>query len=147
MEHLHHFNLSQDPFQNEPDLRFFFPSETHRRAQLRVDRALRQSKGLVVLVGEGGTGKSLLARSMFEELEEEMFESSLLVMMQGTADANSVLRRFCAQLGLEDPPSELVGPERHAIGHAPRRSVPIWCWATTNGRSAGALSSGRKMSS
>ena len=106
MEHLHHFDLVQDPFQNEPDLRFFFPSETHRRAQLRVDRALRQSKGLVVLVGEGGTGKSLLARSMFEELEEEMFESSLLVMMQGTADAVSVLRRFCAQLGLEETPSE-----------------------------------------
>jgi type II secretory pathway predicted ATPase ExeA len=106
VEHLHHFDLSQDPFQNEPDLRFFCPSETHRRARLRVDRALRQMKGLVVLAGEGGTGKSLLARSMFEELEEEMFESCLLIMMQGTADAVSVLRRFCGQLGVEEPPRE-----------------------------------------
>jgi type II secretory pathway predicted ATPase ExeA len=106
VEHLHHFDLAQDPFQNEPDLRFFCESETHRRAQLRVDRALRQSKGLVVLAGEGGTGKSMLARRMFEELEEEMFESSLLIMMQGTADAVSVLRRFCAQLGLEDAPMD-----------------------------------------
>lgn len=106
MEHFHEFDLNQDPFQNEPDLRFFFASPTHRRAKLRVDRALRQSKGLVVLAGEGGTGKSLLARSIFEELEEEMFESSLMVMMQGTADAVSVLRRFSAQLGTEDPPTD-----------------------------------------
>jgi len=106
VEHFHEFDLNQDPFQNEPDLRFFCASPTHRRAKLRVDRALRQSKGLVVLAGEGGTGKSLLARSIFEELEEEVFESSLMVMMQGTADAVSVLRRFSAQLGMEDPPTD-----------------------------------------
>ena len=106
MEHLYHFELNQDPFQNEPDLRFLCASDTHRRAQLRVDRALRQNKGLVVLVGEAGTGKTLLARSIFEELEEEVFEASLLMMMQGTADAVSVLRRLCAQLGMEEPPAE-----------------------------------------
>ena len=106
MEHLHHFDLNQDPFQNEPDLRFFCMSGTHQSAQLRVERALRQGRGLVVLAGEGGTGKSLLARQMFEQLEEEMFETSLLVMIQGNTDALSVLRRFCAQLGLEDPPTD-----------------------------------------
>lgn len=106
MEHLHHFELAQDPFQNEPDLRFYVENETHRRAQLRIDRALRQSKGLVLLTGEGGTGKSLLARRLFEGLEEEMFESALMVMMQGTADATSVLRRFAAQIGIEAAPSE-----------------------------------------
>jgi len=112
VEHLYHFNLNQDPFQNEPDLRFYFESETHRRAQLRMDRALRQSKGLVVLTGEGGTGKSVLARRLFEGLEEEIFESALMVMMQGSADATSVLRRFAAELGVEAPPterSELIG--------------------------------------
>jgi len=102
VEHLYHFDLTQDPFQNEPDLRFFCQSETHRRAQLRIDRALRLS-------GHGGTGKSLLARRLFEELEEEVFEASLLVMMQGTADAVSVLRRFATDLGLEDPPSSRAG--------------------------------------
>lgn len=106
MEHLYHFNLTQDPFQNEPDLRFYFESETHRRAQLRIDRALRQSKGLVLLTGEGGTGKSVLARRIFEDLEEEVFESALMVMMQGTADATSVLRRFASELGVEAPPTE-----------------------------------------
>ena len=110
MEPPYPFDLTQDPFQNEPDLRFYFESQTHRRSALRIDRSLRQSKGLTILTGEAGTGKSLLARRIFEELEEEIFEAALMVMMQGTADASSVLRRFAAQLGVDQP-----APERPAL--------------------------------
>ena len=55
MEHLQHFGLSQDPFQNEPDLRFYYDSSSHRDVQRRVERGLRQSKGLSVLTGERET--------------------------------------------------------------------------------------------
>ena len=57
MEHLQHFGLTQDPFSNEPDLRFFFESGSHRDAQRRVERGLRQHKGLTLLTGDGGMGK------------------------------------------------------------------------------------------
>ena len=59
MEHLHHFGLSLDPFSNEPDLRFFFQSSSHRDGQRRVERGLRQRKGLTLLTGESGMGKTL----------------------------------------------------------------------------------------
>ena len=87
MEHLHHFDLSQDPFQNEPDLRFYFASAYHRDVQLRLDRGLRQRKGLCVLTGEGGTGKTLLARRILDTLEEEVFDANLMVMLAGAAAA------------------------------------------------------------
>ncbi len=103
MEHLHHFRLSQDPFQNEPDLRYYFNSATHREAQLRVERGLRQSKGLTVLTGAGGTGKTLLARRILEALEEELFEASLMVMLPGATAADAVLARFARQIGVEEP--------------------------------------------
>lgn len=103
MEHLHHFHLSQDPFQNEPDLRFYVDSAYHRDAQLRMERGLRQHKGLCVLTGEGGTGKTLLARRILDSLEEEMFDANLMVMLAGAADAESVLSRFARQVGIEDP--------------------------------------------
>ena len=103
MEHLHHFELSQDPFQNEPDLRFYVDSAFHRDAQLRMERGLRQSKGLCVLTGEGGTGKTLLARRILDNLEEEMFDANLMVMLAGAADATSVLSRFARQVGVEEP--------------------------------------------
>ena len=103
MEHLQHFGLSQDPFGNEPDLRFYFDSARHRDAMMRVERGLRQNKGLTVLTGAPGTGKTLLARRLLESLEEEVFEVSLLVMLPGATDAQSVLARFARQLGVENP--------------------------------------------
>jgi len=106
VEHLQHFGLAQDPFSNEPDLRFFFESASHRDAQRRVERGLRQHKGLTVLTGEGGMGKTLLARRILESLEEEVFEATLLVMMAGAADATGILQRFARQLGAEDPSAD-----------------------------------------
>ena len=59
MEHLQHFHLNQDPFQNEPDLRFYFDSANHRDVQLRLERGLRQHKGLCVLTGEPGADEDV----------------------------------------------------------------------------------------
>ncbi|MCR9096878.1 MAG: AAA family ATPase [bacterium] len=109
MEHLHHFGLTQDPFSNEPDLRFFFESGSHRDAQRRVERGLRQHKGLTLLTGDGGMGKTLLARRILDALEEEVFEAALLVMLPGAADAKSILQRFARQLGCEEPADDRAG--------------------------------------
>ncbi len=109
MEHLHHFGLPQDPFSNEPDLRIYFESASHCDAQRRVERSLRQRKGLTLLTGEGGTGKTLLARRILESLEEEVFEATLLVIMPGAADATGILQRFARQLGCEEPAEDRGG--------------------------------------
>ncbi len=109
MEHLQHFGLTQDPFSNEPDLRFFFESGSHLDAQRRVERGLRQHKGLTLLTGDGGMGKTLLARRVLDALEEEVFEAALLVMLPGAADAKSILQRFARQLGCEAPAEDRAG--------------------------------------
>jgi len=109
VEHLHHFGLTQDPFSNEPDLRFYFESDSHRDAQRRVERGLRQRKGLTLLTGDGGMGKTLLARRILDALEEEVFEATLLVMLPGAADATGILQRFARQLGAEEPAGDRAG--------------------------------------
>jgi len=109
VEHLHHFGLPQDPFSNEPDLRYFYESTSHRDAQRRVERGLRQHKGLTLLTGDGGMGKTLLARRILESLEEEVFEATLLVMLPGAADATGILQRFARQLGCEEPATDRAG--------------------------------------
>lgn len=106
MEHLHHFGLGQDPFSNDPDLRFFFESGSHSDAQRRVERGLRQQKGLTLLTGEGGMGKTLLARRILDALEEEVFEAALLVMHPGAAGSTSILQRFARQFGCEEPSAD-----------------------------------------
>jgi type II secretory pathway predicted ATPase ExeA len=106
VEHLHHFKLGEDPFRNEPTLKFLFESRQQQEALLRLDRAVRQAKGLCVLMGDVGAGKTMVARQLLDSLEDEVFESHMMVVLTGAADAAWMLGRFCRQLGVEDPPRE-----------------------------------------
>ncbi|MDJ0869397.1 MAG: AAA family ATPase, partial [Myxococcota bacterium] len=105
MEHLAHFGLSQDPFRNEPQLDFHFEASGHREARLRLLRCLRQGKELAVLVGTVGSGKTLLVRSVFEELDPDRFEVGLLVLARGV-EPDSLRAAVAHQLGVEEPASE-----------------------------------------
>ncbi len=109
MEHLHHFQLSGDPFRNEPLLRLFFENGPQQNALRRLERAVRQGKGLGVLIGETGSGKTMVVRRLLENLEEEVFEASMMVVLDGAADAGWILRRFAKQLGVEEPAPEREG--------------------------------------
>ena len=91
MEHLEHFGLKRDPFQNEPDLRFYFDSTSHRDAQRRVDRALRQSKGLSILSGALEICNNYILNT--------------LILDQAVLDAKGLRRNDVAK----DPNKELTG--------------------------------------
>lgn len=110
MEHLEHFGLSRDPFSNDPQLSVYFESAEHASAERRVRRSVTQQKGLCVLSGPAGAGKSMVVRHLLESLEEEVYEACLLVPVPGVADAGWVFSRFAAHLGVAEP-----SPERAAL--------------------------------
>jgi type II secretory pathway predicted ATPase ExeA len=103
VEHLSTFGLTRDPFANEPQLDLFFEGIAATDAVARLRRAAQQRKGLVVLTGVGGVGKTMLARHFLEGLEEEMFEACLLVPVPGVSDGEWVIDRLARQLGVESP--------------------------------------------
>ncbi len=106
MEHFRHFGLSQDPFRNEPQLRDFIETGSNGRVLKRLERGVRQSKGLAVLVGDVGSGKTMVVRRLLDSLEEEIFEASMLVMLSGAGDSSWMLTRFAKQLGVDAPAGE-----------------------------------------
>jgi type II secretory pathway predicted ATPase ExeA len=110
VEHLEHFGLSRDPFSNDPQLSVYFESAEHASAERRVRRSVTQQKGLCVLSGPAGAGKSMVVRHLLETLEEEVYEACLLVPVPGVADAGWVFSRFAAHLGVTEP-----SPERAAL--------------------------------
>lgn len=112
MEHLRHFGLSRDPFSNETVPPVFAESAPYAAAQKRLVHALAQRRSLTLLVGEPGTGKSLLLRRLLDELEEELFHVALLVPVRGVASAQWILSRLAQQLEVESPArghAELLG--------------------------------------
>jgi general secretion pathway protein A len=110
LEHLEHFGLSRDPFSNDPQLSVYFPSAEHAAAERRLQRGVTQQKGLCLLTGPAGAGKSMVVRHLLESLEEEVYQACLLVPVPGVADVTWVLSRFAAHLGVEEP-----APDRAAL--------------------------------
>ena len=103
MSYLAHYALDREPFSNAPDARFYYNSDQHSQALLRLMYAVDSNKGLAVLVGGVGTGKTTLARRMLDNLPEDRYESSLLVMVHSGITPEWILTRISTQLGVESP--------------------------------------------
>jgi MSHA biogenesis protein MshM len=63
-----HFGLVEHPFSLTPDTQFFFNSQSHREVLSTLLLALRHSEGFIKIVGEVGTGKTLLSRKLLASL-------------------------------------------------------------------------------
>ncbi len=103
MGYTDYFNFEREPFSNAPNEKFYYDSEQHRRALQRLKYSVDTDKGLAVLVGGVGTGKTTLARRMLDNLPVEHYESSLLVMIHSDITPEWLLSRICVQLGVENP--------------------------------------------
>ena len=103
MNYLSFFSLAQEPFSNAPVSRFYFNSPGHARALVRMMFAIENMKGLAVLTGDIGAGKSTTARRLLESLPEDRFEVALLVMVQSSVHPQWLLTKIAYQLGVTQP--------------------------------------------
>jgi len=103
MNHLEFYRLREQPFSISLDNRFYFDSQQHAEALLRLKYAVEHRKGLAVIVGNIGTGKTTLARRMLDELDEAQYESALLVVIHTAITPEWLLRKIAVQLGVESP--------------------------------------------
>lgn len=81
---------------------FYYHNDEQDRAFMRLKRVVEGMKGLGVLVGDVGTGKTLLARRLLENLPEEDYEVSLLVVLHSDVTSDWLVRRIAAQFGVEN---------------------------------------------
>lgn len=65
-----HFGLQEHPFSLTPDTQFFFNNPSHREVLSTLLLALKHSEGFIKIVGEVGTGKTLLCRKLLASLGE-----------------------------------------------------------------------------
>ncbi|HXN83107.1 MAG TPA: AAA family ATPase [Myxococcales bacterium] len=105
MNYLDYYELAQEPFSNAPVSRFYFNSPQHSQALVRLTYICAQMKGLGILIGDIGAGKTTLARRLLDSLPEQEYEAALLVIIHSGVTASWLLKRVALQLGV-DAPSE-----------------------------------------
>jgi type II secretory pathway predicted ATPase ExeA len=102
MDYLEYYGLKEHPFSNVVDSRFYYNSPQHSNALVKLKYAIDTRKGLAVVIGDIGTGKTTLARRFLEELDEEIYEAALLVVVHASVNSEWLFRKFAIQLGVKD---------------------------------------------
>jgi general secretion pathway protein A len=62
--------VALSPFRHTTDIRFFYPNVVYEEAYRALLGAIRERKGLVLLTGEAGTGKTSLFRLLSDSTDE-----------------------------------------------------------------------------
>lgn len=91
------FGLSRQPFQITPDTSFFFP-EGERQALLEgLVYAIEQGEGIIKVVGEVGTGKTLLSRKLEQALPEQF---DIVYLVNPVVACRDMILAVADELGL-----------------------------------------------
>ena len=67
MDYFRLLNLAREPFSNTPDPDFFYPSREHVGCLQKLELSIRLRRGLNVVIGHIGTGKSTLSRQLIRK--------------------------------------------------------------------------------
>lgn len=84
-------NLKQEPFSNSPDPEFFFHSRQHLECLQKLELSLLLRRGLNVIIGDVGTGKTTLCRQLIRRFAKRDEIDTHLVLDPYFVDAYEFL--------------------------------------------------------
>jgi general secretion pathway protein A len=96
-----HWGLSRAPFQTVPDPDFFCPFPAYQEILDRLLYVAEYGKGVALVSGEIGAGKSTLSRVLIFRLNEEKYDIGLVI--NPSIPAKELLYEIALQLGISSP--------------------------------------------
>jgi general secretion pathway protein A len=100
------YNLQAKPFRLSPDPRFFFSSRGHRRAVAYLVYGTHQGEGFIIITGEIGAGKTMLAATLAQKLASQNL--ALAQVVSTRLDADDMVRMVAAAFGVSQDSSKAV---------------------------------------
>jgi len=94
------FGLAERPFSISPDPRFFYLSSQHKEALAKCQYAIEQRMGLAVIYGDVGTGKTTIARRLFQAFSDNKKYRTAMLVNPNLRTENSFLREIMKEFGV-----------------------------------------------
>lgn len=101
--YLDYWELQRTPFGNVPDSRIFFESPQHEEALFRLLYAVQQKKGVAMLTGEVGAGKTTVSRAFISRVSNDNYDVHTIT--NPALSAMDLIRAILLKLG-EDADSD-----------------------------------------
>jgi len=102
MDYLKFYRLNAEPFLNLPDPAVYYASQAHKRAYLRILRGLEQQRGLSVVIGPAGCGKTTLATRLATSLPSDRFSVHMRVIPHSACADGWLLPEVARALGTHE---------------------------------------------
>jgi MSHA biogenesis protein MshM len=98
-----HFELNILPFENVPDPLFFYDEGDHARIRKQISGSLQSGRGLIVVTGPIGSGKTTLSQMIRSDFSEKI---RLIWMAEPPANSADLYLFLAQELGLQPSSTE-----------------------------------------
>jgi general secretion pathway protein A len=99
--------LQENPFSDSANPRFFYRTEVHEEACIRMMLAVRHNVSLGLVTGRSGTGKTLVSQVILKELTPDRYVPAL-VLVSPAMSRTALLREILGELRVPAPEGPFV---------------------------------------
>lgn len=121
------FGLRENPFHGSPDPRFFFAGLSYDTALSEISAGIESHRGLFVLTGEPGTGKTMLVRRLLEWLGSKKISTSYIFHshLNSAGLFEFILRDFGVKTESSKKSELLAALQKWLQGRQPEGDSPV----------------------
>ena len=101
MEYYGILNFTSEPFSNSPDPEYFYESAHHVECLQKLELAVRLRRGLNVVIGDVGTGKTTLCRQIIRKFTNDEDVETYLLLDPYFSKPMEFLRAIGDMLGID----------------------------------------------
>lgn len=99
MPYLAHFGLREHPFTLTPNTNQYYPTEKHTEIIQSIQFGIARNTGILKVVGDVGTGKTMLCRLLLRKLVGS--NDAVAYLNAPQVDPESIVTLVCAEFGIE----------------------------------------------
>ncbi len=120
------YGFTKKPFSISPDPDFIYLNSYYKEALSMLRYGIEERKGVICLIGEVGTGKTMLLNKLIQTINKEVIVPSILFPINGF---NELLADLIEQLNVpldsENPTGRLQALKRHLLKEGMRDRIVV----------------------